>query len=190
MEDAITDYDNLKKERSVKKGLLTRSVNKLRPVVNRGDNAQADTIDTARSRAHHMLEQMDDINVQMETLLLEWDIAYEDDDEDGTRPTSRMADIEKHVQDIAAREEEVDKLQIEWAQGHANQAKQPDTSATANADLFAKTAEAFATITDKLTHHTHPSIRPTGMSPPKWDGQEKTSVHGNAGLGSTCSPRV
>ena len=172
MEDAIADYDNLKKERSViKKGLLTRSVNKLRSVVNRGDNAQADTVDTARCRARHMLEQMDDTNVQMETLLIEWDIAYEDDDEDGTRPTSRMADIEKHVQDIAAREEEVDKLQIEWAQGHATQSKQPDTSATA--DVFAKTIEAITIITDKLTQQTNPSIRPSGMSPPKWDGQVK-----------------
>ena len=58
MEDAIADYDNLKKERSIKKGLLTRSVNKLRSVVNCGDNAQADTVDTARCRARHMLEQM------------------------------------------------------------------------------------------------------------------------------------
>ena len=84
MEDGIADYDNLKKERRVKKGLLTRTVNKPRSVVNRGDNSQADTVDTARCRARHMLEQMDDIKVQMETLLLEWDIAYEDDDEDGT----------------------------------------------------------------------------------------------------------
>ena len=40
MEDAIADYDKLKKERSVKKGLLTRSVNKLRSVVNRRADAQ------------------------------------------------------------------------------------------------------------------------------------------------------
>ena len=94
-----------------------------------------------------------------------------------------MTDTEKHVQDIVAREEEADKLQIEWAQGHANQAKQPDTSATANADVFAKTVEAFAFITDKLTHHTNPSIRPTGMSPPKWDGQVKNFCSWKRGFG-------
>ena len=67
------------------------------------------------------------MNIQMETLLLELDITYEHDDEDATRHTARMAHIEKTVQEIAAREEEVDKLQVEWTEGHANQAKQHDT---------------------------------------------------------------
>ena len=58
MEDAIADYDKLKKERSVKKGLLTRSVNKLRSVVSRGADAQADTVDSARCRARQMLEEI------------------------------------------------------------------------------------------------------------------------------------
>ena len=92
MEDVIAD--KLKKERRVKKGLLTRSVNKLRSIVSRGADAQADTVDAARCRARHMLDEIDEINVQMETVLLEWDIAFEYDDEDATRPTARMADIE------------------------------------------------------------------------------------------------
>ena len=70
MEDATSVYNKLKKERSVKNGLLTRSVNNLRAVVSRGDDVQADTADTARCRARHMLEEIDEINVQMETLLL------------------------------------------------------------------------------------------------------------------------
>ena len=119
MEDAIADYDKLKKERSVKKGLLTRSVNKLRSVVNRRADAQADKVDSARCRARQMLEEIEEIHVQMETVLLEWDIAYEQDDEDAARTTARMADIDSNVQKIAAREAEVDKLQIEWSQRYA-----------------------------------------------------------------------
>ena len=168
MEDNIADYDKLKKERSVKKGLLTRSVNKLRSVVSRGADAQADTVDSARCRARQMIEDM-------ETLLLEWDIAYEQDDEDATPPTGRMADIDSNVQEIAAREAEVDQLQIEWSQRYATQqAKPPDALATANADVLAKTVEALHIITDKLACNTaSPSIRTTGMSPPRWDGQLK-----------------
>ena len=175
MEDAIADYDKLKKGRSVKKGLLTRSVNKLRSVVSRGADAQADTVDSARCRARQMIEDIEEIQVQMETLLLEWDIAYEQDDEDATRPTGRMADIDSKVQEIAAREAEVDQLQIEWSQRYANQqAKPPDALATANADVLAKTVEALHIITDKLACNTaSPSIRTTGMSPPTWDGQLK-----------------
>ena len=175
MEDAIADYDKLKKERSVKKGLLTRSVNKLRSVVSRGADAQADTVDSARCRARQMLEEIEEIHVQMETVLLEWDIGYEQDDEDATRPTARMADIDSNVQEIAAREAEVDKLKIEWSQGYATQqAKLPDALATVNADVLAKTVEALHIITDKLACNTaSPSIRTTGMSPPRWDGQFK-----------------
>ena len=175
MENAIADYDKLKKERSVKKGLLTRSVNKLCSVVSRGADAQADTVDSARCRARQMLEEIEEIHVQMETVLLEWDIGYEQDDEDVTRPTARMADIDSNVQEIAAREAEVDKLKIEWSQGYATQqAKLPDALATANADVLAKTVEALHIITDKLACNTaSPSIRTTGMSPPRWDGQFK-----------------
>ena len=48
MEDAIAD--KLKKERSINKSLLTRSTNKLRSIVSRGVDAQADTVDAARCR--------------------------------------------------------------------------------------------------------------------------------------------
>ena len=68
-----------------------------------------------------MLDEIDEINVQMEIVLLEWDIAFEYDDEDATRPTARMSDIESNVQEIAVRGAEVDKLQIEWSQEHAIQ---------------------------------------------------------------------
>ena len=122
-----------------------------------------------------MLEEIEEIHVQMETVLLEWDIAYEQDDEDAARPTARMADIDSNVQKIAAREAEVDKLQIEWSQRYApSKQKKPDVLATANADVLAKTVEALHIITDKLACNTaSPSIRTTGMSPPRWDGQFK-----------------
>ena len=50
----------------------------------------------------------------------------------------------------------------------------PDALATANVDVLAKTVEALNIITDKLACNTaSPSIRTTGMSPPKCDGQFK-----------------
>lgn len=71
MEEAIRVYGDLKKERIVKKGLLTRTVSKLRTVVSRGADAQADSVDTARRRARQFLNEIDDINVKMEQILLE-----------------------------------------------------------------------------------------------------------------------
>ena len=91
-----------------------------------------------------------------------------------------MVDIGTNIQEIAAREAEVNRLQIELSQGHANQQTKPsNASATANADVFAKTVKALNIITDKLASNAaSPSIRTTGMSPPKWDGQLKMSTGG------------
>ena len=48
------------------------------------------------------------------------------------------------------------------------------TSTQTLIEVAAKTLEALSIITDRLTsQEARPSIRTTGMSPPKWDGQVK-----------------
>ena len=146
--------------------LLTRCVNRLRAVVGQGADVQADTVDESRRRARLFLQELDNINVQMETVLLENDIAREDDEEGVSRPTARFVDVESNFEEVTAREIEVDKLQTGWT--HDTQ------PADANADVLAKTLEALSLITDKLvTPRDNASIRTTGMHPPRWDGQNK-----------------
>ena len=90
--------------RSIKKGLLTRCVNRLRAVVGQGADVQADTVDESRRRARLLLQELDNINVQMETVLLENDIAREDDEEGVSRPTARFIDVESNFEEVTARE--------------------------------------------------------------------------------------
>ena len=71
MDEAVRAYEVLKKTRTIKKGLLTRCVNRLRAVVGQGADVQADTVDESRRRARLLLQELDNINVQMETVLLE-----------------------------------------------------------------------------------------------------------------------
>ena len=113
MDEALRAHDELKKDRGVNKSLLTRSINKLRRVVNRGKDAQADTVNSARRRARDCIEELDEINVHMETTLLQWDIAFEVDEHDVTNATARMMDIEKNFEKISIKEAEIDKLQGE-----------------------------------------------------------------------------
>ena len=168
MEEVVRAYEVLKKTRTIKKGLLTRCVNRLRAVVGQGADVQADTVDDARRRARLLLEELNNINVQMETVLLENDIAREDDEEGVSRPTARFVDVESNVEEVTAREIEIDKLQTGWT--HDTQ----PADANANADVLAKTLEALSIITDKLvTPRESASIRTTGMHPPRWDGQNK-----------------
>ena len=168
MDEAVRAYEVLKKTRTIKKGLLTRCVNRLRAVVGQGADVQADTVDESRRRARLLLQELDNINVQMETVLLENDIAREDDEEGVSRPTARFVDVESNFEEVTAREIEVDKLQTGWT--HDTQ----PADANANADVLAKTLEALSLITDKLvTPRDNASIRTTGMHPPRWDGQNK-----------------
>ena len=168
MEEVVRAYEVLKKTRTIKKGLLTRCVNRLRAVVGQGADVQADTVDDARRRARLLLEELNNINVQMETVLLENNIAREDDEEGVSRPTARFVDVESNVEEVTAREIEIDKLQTGWT--HDTQ----PADANANADVLAKTLEALSIITDKpVTPRESASIRTTGMHPPRWDGQNK-----------------
>ena len=159
MDEALRAYDELKDYRGVKKSLLTRSINKLRTVASRGKDAQA--VISARRRARYCIEELDEINVQIETTLLPWDIAFEVDEHDVTSPTARMIDIEKNIEEISIKEAEIDTLHSEWLEGRVTET----AAANAKADVFAKTLEALM-ITDKLkSQKTNPSIR-TGMNPP------------------------
>ena len=168
MEEVVRAYEVLKKTRTIKKSLLTRCVNRLRAVVGQGADVQADTVDDARRRARLLLEELNNINLQMETVLLENDIAREDDEEGVSRPTARFVDVESNVEEVTAREIEIDKLQTGWT--HDTQ----PADANANADVLAKTLEALSIITDKLvTPRESASIRTTRMHPPRWDGQNK-----------------
>ena len=112
MDKALRAYDELNKDRGVKKSLLTRSINKLRTVVSRGKVAQADIVNSARRRARDCIEELDEINVQMETALLQWGIAFEVDEHDVTSPTARMMDIEKNIEEISIKEELDDHRQV------------------------------------------------------------------------------
>ncbi len=93
MEEILQVYDDLKKERGVKKGLLSRTVGKLRTVVTRGADAQADSVDAARHRARHFLDAIDDIHIKMEEILLENDLAYDDE----SIASKRLQDLEKYI---------------------------------------------------------------------------------------------
>ena len=174
MEEVLSHYGDLKKDRRIKKGLLTRTVGKLKAVVSQGADAQIDSVDIARSHAHQFIDEIDNINIMMEHILLEHDIAFENDNEGEPVSTERLQDIEMNVAELSARESEVDKLYGEWMRTFK---EYPDLTraenTTTNAMLATKTLEAFNIIADKLTNHSTPSIRPTGMSPPKWDGQIK-----------------
>ena len=166
MDEAVRAYEVLKKTRTIKNGLLTRCVNRLRAVVGQGADVQADTVDESRRRARLLLQELDNINVQMDTVLLENYIAREDDEEGVSRPTARFVDVESNFEEVTAREIEVDKLQTGWT--HDTQ----PADANANADVLAKTLEALSLITDKLvTPRDNASIRTTGMHPPRWNGQ-------------------
>ena len=124
----------------------------------------------------------------MEHILLENDIAFENDNEGEPVSTEHLQDIEMNVAELGARESEVDQLYGEWMRTFK---ECPDLTRAENTDtnamFAAKTLEAFNVIADKLTNHTAPSIRPTGMSPMD---KSRISAHGNAGLGSICNPRV
>ena len=74
----------------MKKTLLTRNINKLRTVI--------------------ALRNLKKINVQMETTLLNWDIAYEVSETDDSRPPNRMMDIEKNTDEISMKEAEIDQF--------------------------------------------------------------------------------
>ena len=101
MEEILQVYDDLKKKRGVKKGLLSRTVDTLRTVVSLGE------------------------------------------------------------------ESDIDEVYGEWLRAQRHDV---DT----NAEVAAKTLEALSIITDRLTsQEARPSIRTTGMSPPKSDGQVK-----------------
>jgi len=170
MEEALHAYDELKRDRGIKKSLLTRSITKLRTVVSRGRDAQADTVNSARRRARECIEELEKINVQMETTLLNWNIAYEVNETDDSIPTSRMMDIEKNIDEMSMKEAEIDQLQREWLESHATETANADT----NADVMTKTLQALEIITEKLTSPKQvPSIRTTSMNPPKWDGHFK-----------------
>ena len=79
MEEILKVNGDLKKERGVNKGLLSRTVGKLRTVVSRGADAQADSVDAARLPARHLFDAIDDINIKMEEIHLENDLAYDDE---------------------------------------------------------------------------------------------------------------
>ena len=83
-------YGDLKKARGVKKGLLTRSMNRLKTIVGRGKDAHADTINVARRRARDTVEEIDEITAKMKTIILETDAAVEEDEGVATKPTARM----------------------------------------------------------------------------------------------------
>ena len=106
MEQVLSHYGDLKKDRRIKKGLLTRTVGKLKAVASQGADAQTDSVDTARSHARQFINEIDNINILMERILLKNDMAYENDNEDEPVSTERMQDIEKNVAELSARERE------------------------------------------------------------------------------------
>ena len=174
MEEVLSHYCDLKKDRRIKKCLLTRTVGKLKAVVSHGADAQTDSVDIARSHARQFIDEIDNINIMIKRILLENDIAFENDNEGKPVSTERLQDIEMNVAELGAREREVDKLYEEWMRTYK---ECPDRTRTENTDtsamLAAKTLEAFNVIADKLKNQPTLSILPTGMSTPKWDGQIK-----------------
>ena len=170
----MSHYADLKKDRRIKKCLLTRTVGKLKAVASNGADAQTDSVDIARSHARQFIDEIDNLNIKMKHILLENDIAFENDNEGKPVRTERWQDIEMNVTELGDREREVDKLYGEWMRTY-NEC--PDHTRTENTDtnamLAAKTLETFNVIADKLKNHPTLSILPTGMSPPKWDGQNK-----------------
>ena len=106
MEEILQVYRDLKKERGVKKGLLSRTVGKLRTVVSRGADSQADSVDAARLRARHLFDAIDDINIKMEEILLENDLAYDDE----SIASERLQDVEKNITELSAKESEIDEV--------------------------------------------------------------------------------
>ena len=174
MEEALSQYADLMKDRRIKKCLLTRTVGKLKTVVSHGADAQADSVEIARSHARQFIDENDNLNIKMKHILLENDIAFENDNEGKPVSTERLLDIEMNVAELSARESEVDKLHGEWMRTYNECEKHTRTVNTdTNAMLAAKTLETFNVIADKLKNHPTLSILPTGMSPPKWDGQNK-----------------
>ena len=151
-----------------------RTVGKLKAVVSQGADAQTDSVDIARSHARQFIDEIDNINIMMEHILLENDMAFENDNEDEPVCTERLQDIEKNVAELSTREWEVDTLYGVWMRTFK---ECPDLTRAENIDTNAmfttKTLEAFNIIADKLTNHTNPSIIPTGTSPPKWDGSKE-----------------
>ena len=175
MEEVLSHYRDLKKDRRIKKCLLTRTVGKLKAVVSNGADTQTYSVDTARSHARQFIDEIDNINIMMKHILIENDIAFENDNEGEPVSTERLQDIEMNVAELSAREREVDTMYGEWMRTFK---VCPDLTRTentyyTNAMFATKTLEAFNSIADKLTNHTTLSILPTGMSPPKWDGQNK-----------------
>ena len=147
----------------MKKGLLSRTVGKLRTVVSRGADAQADSVDAARLRARQLFDTIDDINIKMEEILLENDLAYDDE----SIASERLQDVEKNITELSAKEREIDEVYGEWLRAQRH-------DVDINAEVAAKTIQALSIITDRLmSQEARPSIRTTGMSPPKWDGQVK-----------------
>ena len=179
MEEALHAYDELKRDRGIKKSLLTRSITKLRTVVSRGRDAQADTVNSARRRARECIEELEKINVQMETTMLNWNIAYEVNETDDSIPTSRTMDIEKNINEMSTKEAEIDQLQREWLESHATETANADT----NADVMTKTLQALEIITERLTSHKQvPSVRTTSMNGMTTLG---TFIRGASSLNST-----
>ena len=147
----------------MKKGLLSRTVGKLRTVVSRGADAQADSVDAARLRARQLFDTIDDINIKMEEILLENDLAYDEE----SIASERLQDVEKNITELSAKEREIDEVYGEWLRAQRH-------DVVINAEVAAKTIQALSIITDRLmSQEARPSIRTTGMSPPKWDGQVK-----------------
>ena len=147
----------------MKKGLLSRTVGKLRTVVSRGADAQADSVDAARLRARQLFDTIDDINIKMEEILLENDLAYDDE----SIASERLQDVEKNITELSAKEREIDEVYGEWLRAQRH-------DVDINAEVAAKTIQALSIITDRLmSQEARPSIRTTGMSPPKWDGHLK-----------------
>ena len=103
-------YGDLKKARRVKKGLLTRSMNRLRTIVGRGKDAHADTINAARRRARDIVEELDEICKKNGNYSTETDAAVEEDEDGATKPTTRMQNLEEITEEIASKEEEIDQL--------------------------------------------------------------------------------
>ena len=139
MEEILQVYDDLK-ERGIKKGLLSRTVGKLRTVVSRGAVTQADGVDAARLRARLFLDAIDDINIKMEEILLEKDLAYVDE----SIASKRLQDVERNIAELSAKESDIDEVYGEWLRAQRHDV---DT----NAEVAAKTLEALSIITDRLT---------------------------------------
>ena len=162
----------MEKDRRIKKGLLTRTVGKLKSSVSQGADAHTDSVDIARSHARQFIDEIDNINIMMEHILLENDMAFENDNEDEPVCTERLQDIENNFAELSAREREVDTLYGDWMRTFK---ECPDLTRTENTDtnamFAAKTLETFNVIADKLTNHTTLSILPTGMS--RLNGMDK-----------------